>query len=48
MRNRRRLVGAGAFPQRARHAGHLKSPPTDLAYFDPGDNRRIAYRYREP
>jgi len=23
-------------------------PATDLAYFDPGDNRRIAYRYREP
>ena len=23
-------------------------PAADLAYFDPGDNRRIAYRYREP
>lgn len=23
-------------------------PPTDLAYFDPGDGRRIAYRLREP
>ena len=23
-------------------------PATELAYFDPGDNRRIAYRYREP
>ena len=23
-------------------------PPTDLAYFDPGGNRRIAYRFREP
>jgi pimeloyl-ACP methyl ester carboxylesterase len=23
-------------------------PPADLAYFDPGDSRRIAYRYREP
>jgi len=23
-------------------------PATDLAYFDPGDSRRIAYRYREP
>ena len=23
-------------------------PATDLAYFDPGDNRRIAYRYRKP
>jgi pimeloyl-ACP methyl ester carboxylesterase len=22
--------------------------PTDLAYFDPGDGRRIAYRYRAP
>ena len=22
--------------------------PTDLAYFDPGDGRRIAYRYRQP
>jgi pimeloyl-ACP methyl ester carboxylesterase len=22
--------------------------PTELAYFDPGDGRRIAYRYREP
>jgi len=22
--------------------------PTDLAYFDPGDGRRIAYRYRSP
>ena len=22
--------------------------PTDLAYFDPGDGRRIAYRYRPP
>jgi pimeloyl-ACP methyl ester carboxylesterase len=22
--------------------------PTDLAYFDPGDGRRLAYRYREP
>lgn len=22
--------------------------PTDLAYFDPGDGRRIAYRFREP
>ena len=21
---------------------------TELAYFDPGDGRRIAYRYREP
>jgi pimeloyl-ACP methyl ester carboxylesterase len=23
-------------------------PATELAYFDPGDGRRIAYRYREP
>jgi pimeloyl-ACP methyl ester carboxylesterase len=23
-------------------------PPTELAYFDPGDGRRIAYRYRAP
>jgi len=23
-------------------------PPAALAYFDPGDSRRIAYRYREP
>jgi pimeloyl-ACP methyl ester carboxylesterase len=23
-------------------------PPTDLAYFDPGDGRRIAYRHRGP
>ena len=23
-------------------------PPTELAYFDPGDGRRIAYRFREP
>src|SRR5262245_27011093 len=22
--------------------------PTELSYFDPGDGRRIAYRYREP
>ena len=27
-------------------ASELTSP--DLAYFDPGDGRRIAYRYREP
>ena len=22
--------------------------PTELAYFDPGDGRRLAYRHREP